>query len=144
MKKAIVALTAILMFNCGPDQIECTLYTYTIRNESGKNITIKAYRINRPDIAPVITNLAIGEKLTKNYRSCPPSGNYNFTDFYADRNTRIIDSITVIYENSKFRGFREDCSDRNPLSFCDYSTEVTFTFTAQDYENAQDCNGKCN
>ncbi len=74
MKKAIVAFTAILMFNCGSDQIGCTLYTYTIRNESSKNITIKANSIGFPNNPPVVTNLPVGEKLTKTYRACPPAG----------------------------------------------------------------------
>ena len=143
MKTAILMLIAILIIGCGTDQGKSTLYTYTIKNDSGKNITIKAYRINRPDIAPVITNLPQGEKLTKTYRDGLPPNGYDFTDFYADKNNRFIDSIIVIYDKTKLSGFRENCSDRNPLNFCDYNPNLTFIFTAQDFENAQDCNGNC-
>lgn len=148
MKKAIVALIAVLTYSCwGPDMGDGTLYTYTIKNESGKNITIKANRIGFPNNPPVITNLSIGEKLTKTYRAYPPSGSYEFSDFFADENTRIIDTITVIYDNTKFRGFKGVCGDgnnRNLLNPCIYNgTDVTFIFTAQDYEDAQDCNGNC-
>jgi hypothetical protein len=145
MKKSIVALITILLFySCwGPEQGGCTLYTYTIKNESGKNITIKANRIGFPNNPPVITNIPLGEKLTKTFKSCPPSSSYEFSDFFGDKNTRIIDTITVIYENRKFGSFRKDCTARNPLNFCNINPEVTFVFTAQDYEDAQDCNGSC-
>ncbi len=144
MKKAIVILIAVLMYSCwGPEQGGCTLYTYTIKNESGKNITIKANRIGFPNNPPVITNLPIGGKLTKTFKSCPPSGSYDFADFFADKNTSIIDTITIIYEKSKFSSFRKDCTARNPLNFCNINQEVIFIFTAQDYEDAQDCNGSC-
>jgi hypothetical protein len=143
MKKAIVSLIIVFLFGCGPDQGEGTLYTYTIKNESGKNITIKAFRPNRPEIAPIMTNLAIGEKLTKTYKDGLPPSRYDFKKFFGDSWT---DSIIVIYEKSKFNGFEYGCfeSDRNPLNACIYNrANETFTFIAQDYENAQDCNGSC-
>jgi hypothetical protein len=144
MKKAIIAFIAMLMFNCGPEQGERTLYTYTIKNDSGKNITIKAYRINRPDIAPVITNLPIGAKLTKTYQDGLPPTGYNFIDYFQG------DSIIVKYENLKTQKYDVydglKC-DQNPLfksPFCERSSpEITFIFTVQDYEDAQDCNGNC-
>ncbi len=123
---------------------ERTLYTYAIKNESGKNITINVYRINSPNDPPVIINLPIGEELTKTYRDgLPPSG-YDFTDFFQGN------SIIVKYENLKTQKYDVydglQC-DQNPLfksPFCENgSSNVTFTFTAQDYEGAQDCNGNC-
>ena len=59
--------------------------------------------------------------------------------------------ITITFENLKtqkydiFDGLKCDQNALFRSPFCERQTsDVTFIFTAQDYENAQDCNGNCN
>ncbi len=55
-------------------------------------------------------------------------------------------SLVVIFDMDKIVFFNyENCdNNRNPLNFCEYrGLEEAFTFTEQDYENAEDCNGNC-
>lgn len=143
--KNIVLLFLVLATSCGTDNEEGKFYRYTIQNESGKSITIKSYLSNLPNIEPLTFNIEIGEKLTKTYQDGLPPTPYDFGNFFGDiDNPR--DSIKVIYNNSKVSYLIGEHSqnERNPLNGNIYNkTEETFTFTLQDYENAEDCNGNC-
>ncbi len=147
MKNLIITLVLVLAYSCGTDQGEGTLYKYTVKNESGKTLIIKSYLSNFPSVSPVITNLSIGEELVKTYQDgLPPSpSGYGFGNFFGTEESSR-DSLKIIYDDSKVQFFKGVCSenDRNPLNICTYQeTEEIFTFTQQDYENAEDCNGDC-
>ncbi|MCF6213546.1 MAG: hypothetical protein L3J45_05925 [Flavobacteriaceae bacterium] len=144
MKKIIIYilfLTAIVA--CWPEAGKLKTYRYTIRNESGKPIEIKAYNSYNP-INPLITQLPIGGKIIKKYKDGLPPQGYNFKEFFSEG--YYVDSLVIIYNKSKISFFKdENCLDtRNPLNVCEYQdTEELFIFTVQDYENAEDCNGNC-
>lgn len=56
---------------------------------------------------------------------------FNYNDY---------DSISIIYDNSKISEFDFNTeSERNLL----VSGNSKFTFTEEDYQNAEDCNGNC-
>lgn len=144
MKDVILMLVLILTYSCGTDRGKGTFYKYTIKNNSGKAITIKGYTTMHPDVSPIITNLSIGEELTKTYQDgLPPSPPYRFANFFGNIDNPK-DSIKVVYNNSKVSYFVPDQNERNPLNSSVYNkTEETFVFTQQDYENEADCNGNC-
>lgn len=156
--RTLFFLITLFFISCGPDMGETKTYTYTVRNESGVQIKILAYysyyslNLNavRHTILLHTTLLNSGEQITKQYQDFLPPRGYNFSSFFANLNgiRSITDSIKVIYNNTKFKSFisETNCNGgfRNPLNTCIYSdTEETFIFTADDYENAEDCIGNC-
>lgn len=146
MKRIILLILPSIYFGCwGPDSGERDLYTYTVQNETESNITIKSYLSDFPNIHPIITNLSIGEKLTKTYLDGLPPRGYGFNYFFAEENSSR-DSLVIIFDNQKISKFNGDnCVDkRNPLNLCEYGgLNETFVFTKQDYENALPCDGNC-
>lgn len=145
MKKLLyIYLVSLMLLSC-TDQGSGKFYKYTIENKSGKNIKISSYRSTYPkrDI-PIVMVLNNGQSLTKIFQdNLPPSG-YDFAVFFNG------DSIVINYENLKFQKYDfydGKICDQNPLfnsPFCKSGTTVTFTFTLEDYQNAQDCGGNCN
>lgn len=145
MKNTILLLILILIFGCGTDQGEGKFYKYTIRNESGKDIIIKSYLQEFPNVISINTILNDGEELLKTYQDGLPPSSYNYGDFFGDGKNRR-DSIKVIYNGSKVSFLKGEHSqnERNPLNTAIYNkTEETFIFTEQDYQNAEPCNGNC-
>lgn len=153
MKKILLLALLVTVFGCwGPDLGEGKFYKYTLINESGVLVVIKGYDTQYLSKSSIITSLGVKESLTKTYQDgLPPSNRYNFTDFLGDKNNSV-DSIVVIYNNEKFESFvveRENKFDsisdlRNPLNLTYYDdTSEVFTFTKEDYENAEPCNGNC-
>lgn len=59
MKKLFIPFTIIFVLGCGTDQGEGTFYKYTVRNESSKNIKIKSYLSNFPDVSPAPASLQL-------------------------------------------------------------------------------------
>ena len=146
MRKIIVFILLLAMLGCwGTDQGPTRTYTFTVKNESGKNIQIKAYLSSYPDVTPIITSLPIGKEIVKKNIDHPPYFGYSFQDFFGTMKSPR-DSMVVIFDMAKIVSFNnENCDDnRNPLNFCEYrNLEETFIFTEQDYENAEPCNGNC-
>ena len=143
--KVIQVLILFILLACGTDQGDPDTYIYTLRNESGKNIKIKAYLSSYPDVVPIITSLPIGKEIIKIHKDYPPYFGYSFQNYFGTRKSSR-DSLVVIFDMAKIVSFNaENCDDnRNPLNFCEYrNLEETFIFTEQDYENAEDCNGNC-
>ena len=145
MKKIILAVSSFIIIGCwGTDQGKGKFYEYTIRNESGKKISIKSYYADSPSIEPILINLDIGEELTKTYQDILPPSPYDFGYFFGNNNNPR-DSLKVIYNNSKvsYYYFVEGTSQNEKSPFNLSGTNVTFVFTQQDYENAEPCNGNC-
>lgn len=145
MKNIIITILLLVFVGCGTDQGEGIFYKYTVINESGKPIRVEAYDSQFPDQVPIITRLAVGEKLTKTYETGLPPSSYGFENFFGEEQDER-DSLRVIYNNSKIEIFKGECSEQtnNPLNFCVYNgLETAFIFTQQDYENAEPCDGGC-
>ncbi len=141
MRKLFLFTIALLILSCGTDQGEIKKYTYTVINESGRSIKIKSY-LTYNSRNPIITNLEIDQKIKKTHSDYPPYFGYDFTSFFDG------DSIVIIYGKEKKESFKvnADCNsnERNPLNLCVYrEREETFTFTINDFNNAEDCNGDC-
>lgn len=138
MKNLILLILSITLTGCwGTDQGEGKFYEYTIRNESGKNIEISSYRNIYPERnTAIIIQLKNEEELKKTFQdNLPPSG-YNFGVFFNG------DSLIINYNNERKQVFTFPTeNDRNPFFYT--GTDVTYIFTEQDYENAEDCNGNC-
>ena len=140
----VVVSVFLSVFGC-TDIIEPEIYSYTVRNDTGFEIEVKSYISMYPNVSPIVTKLSPNEELTKTYKDFLPPRGYDYGYFFASDNSRR-DSLVVIFNVTKIVSFNdENCNDnRNPLNFCKYSNlEETFTFTEQDYENAEDCNGNC-
>ena len=144
MKNIILLLLPLIILSCGTDQGEGKTYHYTVKNESGKSISIKAFKTSYPSVNdPRTTLLDIGEELSKTYKTPPPPPVeiYSFESFFEG------DSIVVTYANEKYQTFISNgCNggETNPLNRCIYGSKVElFTFTEEDYENAEDCDVNC-
>lgn len=144
----IWAIYSILFFAvaaCTPEAGEVKTYRYTVRNESGIKMRIIGYP--QYNNAPYIINLENGEERTQTYKDYLPSRGYSWNFFYGSSNgQKSADSIKVIYNTIKFKDFSHKNYDdeRNPLfKFNVDITRGTFTFTKEDYENAEDCDGNC-
>ncbi|MDV7188456.1 hypothetical protein R3X25_14280 [Lutibacter sp. TH_r2] len=132
-----MTLIMLVLISCGTDQGEGTYYEYTIINNSGKNIKINSYRNSYPKRdTPTTIDLQYGDELTKSFKDDLPPRGYDFAVFFQG------DSIIINYNNErkKILTFPTE-NDRNPFFYT--GTDVTFTFTQQDYENAEPCNGNC-
>ena len=145
MKKIFLIITIVITFtSClGTDQGESKIFSYKVINASNKSITIKSFYNYNTSIDPIITNINIGEEVVKSETDYPPGyGETNFRRFFGEER----DSIVIIYNSEKIESFLYECSsnNRNPLNFCIYNNlEEIFTFTQEDYNNAEDCNGNC-
>ncbi|AUS06386.1 hypothetical protein [Pseudotamlana carrageenivorans] len=135
----------ITVFSCTPEAGKPTTYTYTLFNESDANIKIIGFS------KATSTNVIIlekGKQITQTYKDGLPPRGYTWEYFYGSKDGQVnADSIKVIFNERKFKVWsRKNYDDeRNPLfKFNEDITQGTFTFTQEDYNNAQDCNGTCN
>ena len=137
MRKIILIIILIITVSCGTDLGDGEFYNYSLRNNSGKDVTIYSYRTIYPIREnPLIIQLADGENLTKTYKDALPPTGYNFGVFFNG------DSLIINYNNERKQIFKwTDQNDRNPFNY--FETNVEFIFTEQDFENAEPCNGNC-
>ena len=117
------------------------VFTYSVINESGKNITVTAFNRNDKFREPVITKIDNGEDIVKEYEADPPSkpNGYSYTAFFQG------DSIVVRYANERRQIFVEVCgeNEENPLNFCLFNgTKETFVFNQEGYDDAAPCDGE--
>jgi hypothetical protein len=140
MKKLLFIFVTSLLIGCGTDQGKGKSYKYTIKNDSGKNITINSFRTFYPKrITPLITSLNNGESITKTFDDTLPPSGYDFTVFFNG------DSLVINYNNEKkqvytmFKGVDEV---KGP--FAKAGTIENFVFSEEDYANSIPCNGNCN
>ena len=141
--KTIYFLTLFLFLSCGTDQSSADTYTYTIKNESGVDIKIIGYI----PFDTFIINIKNKQQYTQVYEDGVPPRGYSWDFFYGSSNGNYAaDSIKVIYNNNRYKDFSINNidNDRNPLYMPnEIRTEGFFTFTVEDYDNAEDCNGNC-
>jgi len=138
MKNIVIIAITLMVFSCGTDQGEAKKYIYTLVNQSEESIKIKAFNSSNPQLLPEIINLGLEEELTKTFQDNLPPRGYDFVEFFQG------DSLEILYNNEKRQIFKfngASSNDRNP--FYHHGTEITFIFTVQDYQNAEDCNGNC-
>ena len=137
MKKIILTVSSFLVIGCWWTQVENKSYKYTLRNESGKDIKVSSFRtFYPPRETPDITTLDNEEELIKTYEVSSQPDIFNFISFFNG------DSLIVNYNNERKQIFTFPTeNERNP--FYHTGTNVTFVFTQQDYENAEDCNENC-
>ena len=137
MKKIILTVSSFFVIGCWWTQVENKSYKYTLRNESGKDIKVSSFRtFYPPRETPDITILDNEEELIKTYEVSSQPDIFNFISFFNG------DSLIVNYNNERKQIFTFPTeNERNP--FYHTGTNVTFVFTQQDYENAEDCNGSC-
>ncbi|WP_413511205.1 hypothetical protein [Myroides odoratus] len=166
MKKYIYLLlsicTAILLMNC--EAGNSVTYNYTLENQSGVPIRLKLYSLDEEGKISLTTymNLDNGEKFEKKTKLYPPSFDYNFVDFFRQRDG-TPNTMEVIYNNQKKTVFFEQrytnvvkntcedtfgkevpCDPRNLLNTFIYSNvNEHYIFTAEDYQQAEDCKGDC-
>ena len=143
--KTILCLSLSLWLLACTDMGELTVYNYTVKNESGVNLKIIGYRKYG---TPHIIHIVNGATVSQRYKDGLPPRGYHFSFFFGSSDGRdYADSIRVIYGNVKYKNFNyKNLNDeRNPLGPFHNSgkAEETFTFTVEDYENAEDCTGNC-
>ena len=141
--KTIHFLILFLILSCGTDQGSTDTYIYTVRNESGVDIKIIGY----VPFDTFIINIKSGKEYTQIYKDGLPPRGYSWNFFYGSSNgNNAADSIKVIYNNIKHKDFSINNigDERNPIyKPNEIRTKGFFTFTMEDYENAEDCNGNC-
>ena len=165
--KFIFPLIIMFLICCGPDMGARTTFKLTVKNKSGVPIVVNSYNTSsqRPEEIVFKTFLKDGQAITKTFRDGLPPHGYFFSDFFgALEGDSSADSVKIIYNDIKQKNFRYGFIDddgniidddgninngyinkRNPLSHFYNNGEpiVTFIFTKEDYENAEDCNGSC-
>lgn len=139
-------LTVVSLLVSCTEQGSTDTYTYTVSNESGVNIKIIGY-VTFTNVEEFIINIENGKKHIQVYEDGLPPRGYSWNFFYGSSNGNYAaDSIKVIYNNVKYKDFsyKNIDNERNPLHQPnDNRTKGFFTFTIEDYENAEDCNGNC-
>ncbi|AUS06912.1 hypothetical protein [Pseudotamlana carrageenivorans] len=148
--RTFIYLVIILFFASCTDLSDGETYTYTVKNKSGVPVKIYAFNSNSMTPGEVIHTITLqnNEELTKKFEDGSPPKGYNFSDFFGKPSGRsVTDSIRVIYDNTKHQSFNsKNCNgeDRNPINICAYQgVDESFTFTAEDYKNAVNCNSNC-
>lgn len=165
MKKDInilfVIFSTILLMSCEGDP---TTYHYTLENQSGVPIQLKLYSLKKEGQISLTTyiNLDNGQKIEKRVKRYPPSSEYNFVEFFRQREGSL-NTIEVFYNNKKKTVFYQQrytsvientcedtfgrevpCDPRNLLNTFIYkNVNEHYIFTVEDYRQANDCNGNC-
>ncbi len=167
MKKYLTLLFLSVMLGVGLVSCEGDdpiTYRYTLENQSGVSITLKPFfyddtgrTIPRKEI--ILRN---EQKIEKKEKMYPPSFDYNFVDFFETKEGRI-NKLEVIYDNKKKKvfllqrssekakgmcetefGVEVPCDSRNILNINIYrNVNEHYIFTAEDYQQAEDCKGYC-
>lgn len=105
-KIMVLALLPLLIISCwSTDQGPSRTYTYTVKNESGHDISVRSYISYIPNGEPIKTNMLNGEEKTQVYKDFNPPRGYNFQHFFGDNNSQR-DSIAVIYGDNKISSFK--------------------------------------
>ncbi len=143
MKKIfyLIILLCVLTLSCVDQNIPET--TYTLVNNSSKDIKIKPYSRNRVDgvlsvgsINADVININSGEekKISRELRDSKT--------FYSIKN---IDSVRIIFDNQKLLVFV--CNDWPEMTTCNTifrgDSNNSHIITENDYNSAEDCNGNC-
>lgn len=124
---------------------EGKLYKYSIVNESGVPVVLKAYIQDAPAVEPGVIYLKVNDTLSKIYQNGLPPSTYSFRDFFGDR-MNSKDSLHIIYNESKISVFVTEFTENksNPLNVKIYDdVKEKFVITKEAFENATPCEGTC-
>ena len=158
----IITFCIVFLTNCERDP---AIYHYAIENQSGVDIKLKIYYRTKDDRAVDIKYLALnnGQKIEKTHKNYGAPDEYYFADFF-EINNEIINTVEVIYDSHRRTVFEQQrvksivdnkceilvsgeevpCNPRNFLNIFYYQgVNEHYIFTAEDYEEAEDCNGDC-
>ena len=147
MKKLICWIAFLCGATISCDRKEYNITTkFEIINQSGKDIVIYTH-----DIPESTITINDSETFSDQIITSSRYGTENFSDLFDS------DSVKIVYENQKYKIYKcllykngEGCNeDRNILSFLDYEESgdnvylLRYTFTEEDYLNAEFCNEEC-
>lgn len=140
-------------------------YHYTVENQSGVPIQLRIYSLDqeRGQVTPTTyIDLDDGQKIEKKEKMYPPSIHYNFIEFFRPKqgtpNTMEVvynkQKKTVFFEQRYTNVFENTCEDAfgrevvcNPRNlfntFIYKNIDEHYIFTAEDYQQAEDCKGDC-
>ena len=155
MKKVIIILLAIIVSSCGVTELKMYQRQYSLKNESGQIVKLKFYNqfnselVYTSDISIVDNDVFNGDLVEF---SQPISVDENY---YVNTTYRGSDSIVIIFNNARksvytinVNGSYSTPINRNIFRHGNYESlgndEFQFTFTSEDYENAEDCGENCN
>ena len=140
MKLWYLVILSFLLFACPPDN-EKINYSFNLQNLSSKDIKIISFNKT--------IEIASGDSLEFYFQSDAEDKRYKFKDVFGGI------EIRVIYENEKIKDFLcgnegVGCSEpRNPLNITtsnsndNQNREYFVAFTEEDYQNAEDCDERC-
>lgn len=157
------AILGVGLVSCEGD--DPVTYRYTLENQSGVPIQLKLYSMDKERglvSVPTYIYLENGEKMVKKEKMYPPSISYNFVDFFRQKEGNP-NTLEVMYSNQKktvyFQqhytsvvkntcvddfGNEVPCDPRNILNTFIYRNVTEhYIFTAEDYQQAEDCKGDC-
>ncbi|WP_430614436.1 hypothetical protein [Flavobacterium sp. JP2137] len=156
-----IFFTTTLLMSCEGDPIN---YQYIVENQSGVPIQLKLYTLSADGQVSLIRyiNLDNGQTIEKRAKRYRPSSEYDFVEFFR-QDEGSPNAMEVIYNNQKKTVFflqrytsvvkntceddfgREvPCDPRNLLNTFIYSNiNEHYIFTAEDYQQADDCKGNC-
>ncbi|WP_139959189.1 hypothetical protein [Flavicella sediminum] len=136
--KNSIGLFLLSMLLCAVDCSDLPEHTYTLKNDSEKTIRIKSFK---SDILDNEINLEKGEIYIRKVKN----QTVNFSNIFSSTLLQSIDSLVVIYDETKMNSFVSSNEDiRNPIGHFNRDNDIiTFIFTEEDYNNAINCEGNC-
>lgn len=149
----IISLTILSFFSCVRES-EMYQRQYSLKNESGQIVKLKFY-------LKYSNQLIFEEEIILSNNDVFNAENLEFSkplsnnvDYLVNTAYRASDSLIVVYDNQKkstytvdFYGSFSTPLNRNLFRHGNYeylgNDQFQFTFTEEDYENAEDCGGPC-
>ena len=149
MKVLILLFIPLLLFSsCSDKHCESTnLYSLRIQNTTSKSVKIITYRygafLYRSHFKTIDINVNSNYIEDFEFNVCNRS-------LLSDGLFNETDSIVIVYEKERFKSFTcgdsfsdQNCKEaRNPLEF-KYRTTIEYTITEEDYQNAEECDERC-
>lgn len=153
MKSIIFFLLLSVLIGCGrcdhcdEQPIE---YEYSIQNSSGAKVEIIPYILNSAGVEEINLSEKItienSENYTEKFKDLPPYNGfsyYNLLNYPKKIDIVFNNSRKITYQICDFNG--TPCIDPKNIFSNDYNngTLETYIITANDFQNALDCNGNC-
>ncbi len=140
MKTTVLLIITVLFASC--DAGKKTYAKYQILNNTQHSVALNIYRENK-EIVLLNDKGDVWE--SKEFQTSEPGGNFlePNSDFFI-----FSDSVVVTFDNQRklihdktFKGILHENNYERITD--DNLTILRFTFTEEDYNNAEDCGGKC-
>lgn len=148
IKNLMVLMIPLMAGLCGSDYDE-VIYDYTLKNNSGYDITTKIYKKYKPEFFNTI-QLRNGDSIHKRFTGDNVSMKYNFSSLLSGSiGWADYDSLVIYYEDKKYKIYTDrfeinNTDSRNLLNYMLFGGESErYEFTNEDYLNAQECNSNC-